>query len=160
MIEVGETRRKPDLESRATALGYAGLIPFAAAGLLIWLQPPSLSWLVNGFVYATLIYGAIILSFMAGARWGAGIATGDSDKLTPAIVAALIAWLAVLPRDVIPGYDPTYSVRYLILLASFIGLFVHEVSARDWDHWYSGLRFRLTMMVAGLIILIMLGLNY
>ena len=59
------------LEERATWLAYAGLLPFLGTALYIWFSP--LIFPAN-YAYALLrwelLYGAIILSFMGGIRWG------------------------------------------------------------------------------------------
>jgi hypothetical protein len=50
----------------AWALGLAGLIPFVALALLVALNPR----IKEEAASALLAYGAIILSFLGGIRWG------------------------------------------------------------------------------------------
>lgn len=54
--------------------------------------------------YAQLVYGASIVSFLGGARWGFAIPTGspaqpDWKNLANSVVPSLLAWLALLCRD-------------------------------------------------------------
>lgn len=78
-------------------LGAAGLVPFAAGALLLLAGPET--W--RGSAEAALIaYGAVILSFMGGCRWGlasAGMGSGpDLPSLAISVVPALYAWVAAM----------------------------------------------------------------
>ena len=52
-------------------LGIGGLIPFLAPALLIWM-PLSLGWQGIAGTFG-MVYGAIILSFLGGVRWGGAL---------------------------------------------------------------------------------------
>ncbi len=71
-------------------LGYAGLVPFAAAALghLAGLPVDRLG----------LAYGAIILSFLGGIQWGSTLHAADfqRERLVASIVPSLVAWAALL----------------------------------------------------------------
>ena len=94
------TSPSADLPSRA--LGYAGLLPFAAAAVLALLGPSA--W--RGFASQALAaYGAVILSFLGAVHWGLALrAAGDEapaawPRLGLGVAPALVAWVALLlPR--------------------------------------------------------------
>lgn len=74
-------------------LGLAGLIPFwgLAIGLLLHgvlgIAPPQLD-------AALATYGAIIVSFLGGIRWGLAVPAGDSGRqYAISIVPSLVAWV-------------------------------------------------------------------
>lgn len=85
----------------ALALGLAGLIPFATLALLGHLGPDA--WRPHA-LSALCSYGAIILSFMGGCRWGlaaAGLGKGPEwGLLGLSVLPALYGWGAMaLPLD-------------------------------------------------------------
>jgi hypothetical protein len=67
-------------------LGYSGVIPFALLAALYVLDVPLFGRDVLG---AFVVYGAVILSFLGGIRWGSAVAVDGSRP------AGL--WLSVLP---------------------------------------------------------------
>lgn len=84
----------------ALYLGFSGLIPFISA--------PFLMAATQSFhpevAYAQVVYGASIVSFLGGARWGFAIPAGspaqpDWMNLGNSVVPSLLAWLALLCRD-------------------------------------------------------------
>jgi hypothetical protein len=83
--------------SRVTqALGYAGLIPFLALALAVWLAPPQYRPVAST---ALLGYGASILSFLGAIHWGLNMR--DASRATTAlwvwgVTPSLIAWVAIL----------------------------------------------------------------
>lgn len=98
----------------AMHLGYAGLIPFAA---LTVGAVAGVEWAANGLVF----YGALILSFMGGCRWGfaaAGLGAGPEIKpLAYSVVPALYAWVSMqLP----------FGWACLALAIGFAALFVAD----------------------------------
>lgn len=84
----------------ALYLGFSGLIPFLSA--------PVLMAATNSFypeiAYAQMVYGASIVSFLGGARWGFSLPDGspalpDWKNLGNSVVPSLMAWMAFLCRD-------------------------------------------------------------
>ena len=61
----------------ATALGIAGLIPFAAGAALALLSDDAAAARA-----ALLAYGAVILSFLGAVHWGLALASGPADTNT------------------------------------------------------------------------------
>jgi hypothetical protein len=84
----------PGVPPAAAVLGLAGVLPFAAAAIGS-LQPGPL----GGFALNALIaYGAVILSFLGGIRWGLAIDRSDPSysHLGIGVVPSLMGWLALL----------------------------------------------------------------
>lgn len=84
----------------ALYLGFSGLIPFLSAPLLM---AATQSFYLE-LAYAQVVYGASIVSFLGGARWGFAIPAGspaqpDWMNLGNSVVPSLLAWLALLCRD-------------------------------------------------------------
>lgn len=80
---------------RAHQLGYAGLLPFVAGALLVWLVRP------DAHPYATLAlsaYAALIIAFLGGIHWGLAFHEADPPAALFAwgVVPSLVAWVAVM----------------------------------------------------------------
>lgn len=80
-------------------LGYAGLLPFAAAAALALLGPPS--W--RGLALAALAaYGAVILSFLGAVHWGLALRAPAAEapaawrRYGLGVLPALVAWVSLL----------------------------------------------------------------
>lgn len=137
----------PAVPPAALALGLAGLLPFAASALAALALPPGQQGVA---LQALAAYGAVILSFLGGVRWGLAIG-GPADgaslpRLALSVVPSLLGWAALL-LPARPG---------LALLAlGFIAML-----AVDWRNpaapaWYRRLRLPLS---AGAICALLLGL--
>ena len=149
MINPGQSVRTSRAANR---LGAAGLIPFAAASVAIWIVPADhLAW--AGFVLVA--YGAVILSFMGAVHWGLVISSGSREGrgdatrwLSLGVIPALLAWLALLIS----------VLNALFLLAGAFALVYAldrmAIAAALAPPWYGRLRLRLTMTV---ILLLLLG---
>ncbi len=77
----------------ALRLGYAGLLPFVAGALLVWLVNE------QAHPYVTLAlsaYAATIVSFLGGIHWGVGFRDGDARLFAWGVVPSLVAWVAVM----------------------------------------------------------------
>uniref|UniRef100_A0A4W5P8I4 Transmembrane protein 69 n=1 Tax=Hucho hucho TaxID=62062 RepID=A0A4W5P8I4_9TELE len=84
----------------ALYLGFSGLLPFLGAPLLMAVTQSYLPEVA----YAQVVYGASIVSFLGGARWGFALPEGspaqpDWMNLGNSVVPSLLAWLALLCRD-------------------------------------------------------------
>jgi len=133
-----------DIPVAARRLGYAGLIPFAANALMIWLfhQPEHLDQLT--FVTLALqAWGAVILSFMAAIPWALGMARPELGARTywvPSLLAGL-AWIGML----MPAY-----AGLVVLGGALIGCYTFDrriYPLAGLSHWLT-LRFRLTAVAA------------
>lgn len=84
----------------ALYLGLSGLIPFMSAPLLM----AATQSFYPELAYAQVVYGAAIVSFLGGARWGFAIPAGspaqpDWMNLGNSVIPSLIAWMALLCKD-------------------------------------------------------------
>lgn len=85
----------------ARFFGLAGLLPFFFGALLCWVGNPKsvAAFGLNGpFLLST--YGAVILSFLGGIRWGVAMQTNTMMHEWPvvawAMVPSLVGWFALL----------------------------------------------------------------
>ncbi|MFN3613032.1 MAG: DUF3429 domain-containing protein [Rubrimonas sp.] len=80
----------------ARVLGLAGLAPFVALAVASIVAAPDVRQQAQGLLAG---YGATILAFMGGCRWGlasAGLGSGPSwGLLTASVIPALWAWGAL-----------------------------------------------------------------
>lgn len=117
--------------TRMTAWGLtlAGLIPFVGlAGLIVLRPDEGARWLEP-----LTVYGAIIVSFLAGTRWGKGLSERDPRPATLLLsnLPPVAAWLTFLPG--VP-----YAFRLLILIFCLIGMLFWDY--RSSPAWYRNLR--------------------
>ena len=134
----------------ALLLGAGGVLPFAALAVAALL---GLEWRY-GFAPGTartglIAYGAVILSFLGGVRWGIGLRHGDEHQtglLVVSVLPSLAAWLALmLPRP----HD------FTLLIACFLALAVADFAMVRRGHapaWYATLRLLLTAAVVLVLI--------
>lgn len=128
----------------ALYLGFSGLIPFLSAPLVM----AATQTFYPEVAFAQTVYGASIVSFLGGARWGFALPAGspaqpDWFNLGNSVVPPLLAWLALLCRDsvaegalvvvmglglslhydltLLPGYPPWFKAMrtVLTLVATF-----------------------------------------
>ncbi len=127
-------------------LGFGGLVPFAAAAA----TPIFAGSIWDDFATrALLAYGACILSFLGGVRWGIAITQRDarlSVELTTSVLPALVAWTALLVSP---------KAGLAMLAASFVVLLAADLNLPDVPPWYRALRIPLT---AGAVIALLAGL--
>ena len=122
----------------ALALGLLGLVPFAGFGIAAWLTPNI--GLRFTFLQAEILWAAIILSFMAGARWAFTLTT-------PAPWRVMAFGLVPALSLVAPFLPIGWAV--LLLASGFTGLLVSELMSgarREAPEWYAPLRIFLTIV--------------
>jgi hypothetical protein len=130
----------------ALALGLGGVLPFLAGALAVawgWpspaLPPPSV---------ALQAYGAVILSFLGGARWGLALHLADSRQraatLAWSVLPSLAAWAALLQ-------PPSTGLPVLAALFLVAGLADLNITALGAPPWYRRLRVLLTAVVVTLL---------
>lgn len=125
----------------ALYLGFTGLIPFLSAPLLM----AATNTFYPQVAYAQMVYGASIVSFFGGARWGFAIPDGspampDWKSLGNSVLPSLLAWMALLCRDNI-----TEGVLIVIL---GLGLSLHYdlTLLPGYPAWFKTLRTILTVV--------------
>lgn len=127
----------------ALALGLAGVIPFAACAGALWLLDDRA--LQIDAARALAAYGAVILSFIGGVRWGAALRLPPEQvnaELVLAVIPSLLGWCALL----LPG--PTQPLLALWLGIAVFGIMdVREGARGTWPRWYSRQRLILTVLV-------------
>lgn len=117
--------------TRLTAWGLtlAGLIPFVGlAGWILLKRGESAEWLDP-----LTIYAAVIVSFLAGMRWGKGLAERDPRPATLILsnVPPVAAWLTFLPG--VP-----YEFRLVVLIFALVAMLYWDFRASP--PWYRTLR--------------------
>lgn len=124
----------------AAWLGGAGLIPFAGLAIGAWTAPGAWQPLA---LQALAGYGAIILSFMGGCRWGfaaAGLGRGATwQALAVSVLPALYAWPLLLLASAWAG---------LLLAPGFAALYLADrvaTQSGDAPPWWPRLRLPLTL---------------
>jgi hypothetical protein len=146
---------RPDspLPPGASALGYAGLVPFAAAVLGIALLEGELRALA---ARALLAYGAVILSFLGAVHWGLVLATPPADatkRLLGGVLPSLAGWIALL----LPA---RFGLALLVVAFGAFWLYEHRVLGdKPLPAPYLVLRRNLTLGVCSLLALGLIALG-
>ncbi|XP_063283221.1 transmembrane protein 69 [Pelobates fuscus] len=125
----------------ALYLGLGGLIPFVAPPVVMIAS----SCYYPELGYAQIAYGAAILSFLGGVRWGFAIPEGSPAKpdwmnLANSTVPAIFAWIALLFKD-----TPTESAL-LVIMGLGIALHYDLALLPTYPSWFKGLRAVLTFV--------------
>lgn len=135
----------------ARRLGYAGLMPFFAGALFVWLLVGSSHVEPLAFVVRALsAYAALILSFLGGMRWGLVIPSSQWHDPVPGyqrralwtgIVFSLMGWIGLLmpPHAGLAWLGGWLIMAYLADRKHYL-----ELGASGW----LTLRFRLTVVAS------------
>lgn len=130
------------IPKNALILGYSGVIPFAATAILVALGNTELRQMA---LDAFLVYGAVILSFLGGIRWGAATSDGTSTVSAHGLLASVLPslWAAFFL------WWPSDHITVWGLMVGFI-----LMGLADWLYpglkvaiWMRPLRVRLTLAV-------------
>ena len=140
-------RERPAATARR--LGYAGLVPMIVLSLWLYAVAPDHPW--RGVTITALVtYGALMVSFLGGGRWGTGLSRkGDAGRrdLVVSILPLLAGWAALLT-------PAPYS--FALLAVAFAAQGAWDSFAVDGavvPAWYGGLRIRLTLLSVATMIL-------
>ena len=137
LVVLDDLRQLPQSPRPALLLGAAGLLPFAAAPVLM-LRAGHFS---PELLHAQLAYGACILSFLGGVRWGVTLPDGapqppDWANLTRSVTPSLVAWAGLLTP---PGAGG-------LLLIAGLGLAGYwDLVMYGYPAWFKALRFCLSV---------------
>ena len=121
----------------ALTLGLAGLIPFISAPVYMY----NAGFFLPAIATAQLTYGATILSFLGGVRWGL-LVQGEDDlppswsQYTWSVTPSLLAWTALLVPNLVAGYT--------ICTAGLLAAVVLDLKQKGYPAWFRGLRFLLS----------------
>ena len=140
-------RRDTSLPPGASALGFGGLVPFAAAVLGIVLLDGEQRALA---VRALLAYGAVILSFLGAVHWGLVLARPPADaarRLLAGVLPSLAGWIALL-------LPTRFGLALLVVSLGAFWLYEHRVLGEKLlPVGYLGLRRDLTLGACSLVAL-------
>lgn len=134
----------------AAGLSYAALLPLAAL-----LVPVAMAGTEEPDTAIVFIgYGALLLSFLAGIRWGQAMRTdaGRTAGLAAAALPALAGWLALLAPPIAAAG---------ILAAAFAAQGAWDVWSAEASRlpvWYGRLRLRTTPITVALLVAALLVL--
>jgi len=134
----------------ARVLGLGGLLPFAFGAVMVWCPVEGMRALGIDLLGA---YGAVILSFLGGVRWGRLL--GDEarlDRWLPlgmSVLPSLVAWIALpLPPE----------GMFAVLATGLVLQYLVDRDAAESGElppWYGALRLTLT---AGAVLAVLSGL--
>jgi hypothetical protein len=137
MSNVSSAKRIP---AAAMALGLGGLVPFAAGAAALWLPLP---WLTpDAGLRLIVVYGAIILSFLGGIRWGVALGPYDTARQSRDFAASVLGALAGLAAVFLP---PVPALA--LLIAGFLSQALWDVTSAEAGRlpgWFGRLRMLLT----------------
>jgi hypothetical protein len=135
----------------ALCLGAFGVLPFAALTVAAWIANEAVASVA---MFAVIAYGAVILSFLAGAHWGFA-STAMKQRPEPArrlliasVAPSLVGWVALL-------LPVPWSAA--VLAAAFIAILLLDHWAARCDFapcWWLRLRIPLSATVATLLVLV------
>ena len=154
--------RKQAIPTPALVLGVGGLIPFGAAAFTACFPASVFELLGNESSAADIqhyaiqalgAYGAVILSFLGGIRWGKLLNDKSRIKhwspLALSVVPSLVAWFALL-------LAPIWMLS--VLAAGFVlqyALDIEAVKRGELPAWFGRLR---TILTTGVILSLLTGL--
>lgn len=131
----------------ATALTFAGALPFVIALVALFFELPRADAIRIFLLEAVMLYGAVIASFVSGIHWGLHLDPARAERaelnlFVSSNICALAAWVALLL--------PMAHAPFLLLAVVFAALF-----AIDWslfrkgliERWFFALRLRISAIV-------------
>ena len=128
------------IPASALALGLAGILPFAAAALSLWTPLPQLG--PDSGLRLGVVYGAIILSFLGGIRWGGALGPYDHTRQGLVFAASVLGSLAGLAAAFLPAVP-----ALALLIAGFLLQALWDVASAEAGRlpgWFGRLRMILT----------------
>lgn len=136
--DMKELRNSP---KPALYLGFAGLLPFVVPTMFM-------AGMGNYFpelAYAQVAYGASIVSFSGGARWGFALpesspAKPDWMNLANSVVSPLFAWLALVTNDSI------LPAATMVIMGLGIALHYDLSLLPTYPSWFKALRAVMTIV--------------
>lgn len=136
--------RTETLPQPAAVLGTAGLVPFIVLAVQVvtgGLFPNS--WM-EAALYALLIYGAVVLSFLGGIQWGLAVISADrSDawrRYGFSVLPPMVAWLAVWWNG------PEGLVLLAVGIAVWAAYELWSTGLGEAPQWYGRLRLILSLI--------------
>lgn len=131
----------------AIALTAAGALPFLAAAVLT--LGFGGSW--NGWIAEEIatLYGAIILSFLGGIRWGAALERGPASALVLSVLPSLAAFISLFM---------TARAALILMIAGFVAQMIWDaLSGATLPDWFIRLRLAITVVVTACLLVTLYG---
>lgn len=131
------------VERLAILVGVAGLVPFLAGVIGLFLMPAHASWLISWFH----IYSAGILAFMAGVYWPVAMQLENRCYPLSPVVTLVISQVLFLAGGL--ALLLPLEWRALVYPVAYIALCLIDVRwlYNYWPLWYRRLRMGLTTVV-------------
>jgi len=127
------------IPNSALVLGLSGLLPFVFLGAIYVYQSPDVNSEIRS---ALLAYGAIILSFLGGVRWGVAMSEASPTRiisqLCVSIMPSVVGWIAFLIKN---------QIGLFILTAAFFLILLLDYKLPGAPNWYFRLRALLSSAV-------------
>ena len=147
MLELGRARRASaaphPMTAAACVLAYLGAAPLIAAALGMIADPAGVGVNAQGFL---VTYGAALLIFFGGVRWGVAVMK-PSGPTALSLIGAGLPMLAALPL-LAPG---ALQAKMLIIMVLTIVLLIDDLRATSRGDgapaWYLGVRTPLTVLI-------------
>ena len=134
----------------ALYLGLAGVLPFWLATMLFWSHADPVG--TSPAAALAIAYGAIILAFLGGVRWGLAIApcgrVPAAGTLTLSVLPALAGFAAMFT-------PPLFALA--VLVSGFLLQALWDVMSADngrLPQWFATLRMILTALVVPALLLL------
>jgi Protein of unknown function (DUF3429) len=129
------------------ALIAAGLLPFlAAAAMTLFTGGSYRGWIAEE---VATVYGAVILSFLGGIRWGAALERGPAATLAVSVVPSLIGFISLWMEPV---------TALITLIAGFLIQFGWDAMSGDaLPEWFLRQRMGVTIAAASSMIVVLYG---
>jgi len=130
----------PSLPKGVPLLGVSGLLPFVGSLALVLAEPLYRALAVSIFIG----YGAVILSFIGGTRWGSGLAAArHPGRFVEAVLPSLLGLVALLLIHM-PG------PALLVLATGFTAWLFIDLLDPVWPRPYRRMRLWLSLAVLAL----------
>ncbi len=139
----------------ALYLGLAGVLPFWLAALLFWSHADPVG--TSTAAALAIAYGAVILAFLGGVRWGLAIATPGRAPAAATLVLSVLPALAGFAAMFTP---PLFALA--VLVSGFLLQALWDVIAADHGRlpqWFAMLRMILTALVVPALLLLIAKLG-
>ena len=151
-------RPATSMSGAAAFLAYAGALPLIAAALLIVSGHPSANVAAN----AMAVYGALLLAFFGGVRWGVAVMKPANGKGGPSFRALLGG--AIPLAAAAPLFAPMEtSAKFSYAVAALVILLIDDLGATRAGSgapgWYLAVRAPLTVLMATAYLVALVALS-
>jgi hypothetical protein len=147
-LALGDSKSENGAGTLGRTLALAGFVPFAVLALWLYGIAPDHPWRQGTIVLLTA-YGAIILSFLGGLRWGIALTDRDGESrrdLMLGVVPPLLGWSAI----VVPP-----PLTFVLLAVAFAAQGAWDSLTLTSDAvpaWFRRLRIQMTMLVVAALV--------